>query len=215
MRKRRGQYRGTEQRRRAILDAALACFTETGYLDATMQDIRRRSGASNGSIYHHFKGKEQLAAAVYLQGIVDYQAGLKNELSRCAGARQGLAALVRYHLLWVRDHPDWARFLFRMRHADFMVLAERQIADANRELAAVMEGFFQRHVAAGTLRHLPRELHMSIILGPCQELARHWLLENRRLALDRAADELGEAAWQSLRARPRRPTEDRHGPAAS
>ena len=215
MRKRRAQYRGTEQRRRAILKAALACFTEMGYLDATMQDIRRRSGASNGSIYHHFKGKEQLAAAVYLQGIVDYQAGLKSELNRCPGARQGLAALVRYHLLWVRDRPDWARFLFRMRHADFMVLAERPIADANRELAAVMEGFFQRHVVAGTFRHLPRELYMSIILGPCQELARHWLLENRPLALDLAADELGEAAWQSLRARPCRPTEDHHGPAAS
>jgi AcrR family transcriptional regulator len=213
MRKHRGQYGGTEQRRRAILDATLACFTEVGYLDTTMEDIRRRSGASNGSIYHHFKGKEQLAAALYLQGIVDYQGGLKNELNRCTGAREGLAALVRYHLFWVRDHSDWARFLFRMRHADFMALAERPIADANRELVAVMKGFFQRHVAAGTLRHLPPELYMSIVLGPCQELARHWLLEKRNVDLDRAAEELGEAAWQSLRARRRRRTESHHGPA--
>jgi AcrR family transcriptional regulator len=209
MRKHRGQYRGTEQRRRAILDAALACFTEVGYLDTTMEDIRRRSGASNGSIYHHFKGKEQLAAALYLEGIVDYQAGLKSELVRRAGARQGVAALVRYHLSWVRDHPDWARFLFRMRHADFMALAEQPIADANRELVTALTGFFRRHVAARRLRHLPPELYLSIVIGPCQELARYWL-EKRHVDLDRAAEELGEAAWQSLRAR-RRGMEDHHG----
>lgn len=210
MRKRRGPYRGTEQRRRAILDAALACFTDVGYLDTTMQDIRRRSGASNGSIYHHFQGKEQLAAALYLQGILDYQSGLKDELARHAGARQGVAALVRYHLYWVRDHPDWARFLLRMRHADFMALAEQAIAEANRELMAAMACFFRRHVAAGRLRYLLPELYLSIIVGPCQELARLWLLEKRHVDLDRLAEELGEAAWLSLRGRRRR-KEGHHG----
>ena len=200
MTKQRGQYRGTEQRRREIIDAALACFTQTGYVSATMADIRQRSGASNGSVYHHFKSKEQLAAQVYLTGIVEYQAGLTRELARCREPREGIHALVRYHLHWVRDHADWARFLVRMRHADFMTSAESSIGVANARFTAELGSFFRRHVTEGTLRRLPAELYIALILGPCQEIARHWLLAGRAVDLELTVRELGESAWKAVRA---------------
>ena len=34
-----------------------------------------RARASIGSIYHHFRSKEQLAAALYVEGLRDYQEG--------------------------------------------------------------------------------------------------------------------------------------------
>jgi len=40
-----------------------------------MADIRVRARASIGSIYHHFRSKEQLAAALYVEGLRDYQEG--------------------------------------------------------------------------------------------------------------------------------------------
>src|SRR2546421_8536565 len=58
----------TAERRRAILEAALQCFLDRGYEATTIDDVRLASGASIGSIYHHFKGKEELAAALYLDG---------------------------------------------------------------------------------------------------------------------------------------------------
>ena len=64
----------TAERKHRIRAAALACFTELGYEHATMEDIRTRAGASTGSIYHHFKSKEQLAADLYLAGLQDAQA---------------------------------------------------------------------------------------------------------------------------------------------
>lgn len=199
MRKRRGPYQGTGTRRRAILDAALACFSEVGFLETTMDDIRRRSGASHGSIYHHFGGKEQLAAAVYVQGIRDYQAGLSEELARHPGAREGIDAIVGYHLRWVRDHADQARYLARMRHAELMSAAEAEIAECNQELIAELGSFFQRHVRSGTLRRLPRELYVALLLGPAQELARHWLLVGKDVDLELAISELSDAAWRALR----------------
>lgn len=200
MRKARGQYLGTEQRRSEIIASALACFTEAGFFATTMEDIRRRAGVSNGSVYHHFKSKEQLAAAVYLTGVAEYQAGLMERLGACREAHEGIRAIVGYHLHWVRDHTDWARYLLRMRHADFMTGSENSIGEANAEFVGALGAFFRRHVMAGTLRHLPAELYLALILGPCQELARHWLLAGRSVDLDRAVDELGEAAWRAVSA---------------
>ncbi len=46
-----------DERRRSILEAALDCFLEKGYIATTINDIREASGATTGSIYHFFDGK--------------------------------------------------------------------------------------------------------------------------------------------------------------
>lgn len=200
MRKRQVQYPGTPRRRRQIIEAALACFNEAGFADTTMEDIRKRSKASNGSIYHHFKGKDQLAAAVYLEGIVDFQKGLINELKKHPEAREGVYAIVRYHLRWVSEHAEWARYLFQMRHAGFMADSEESINLENKNFAKEISAFFSRHIRAGKLRNLPVEIIIPIILGPCQEYARFWINRNISTGLDTAAAEFAGAAWQALRA---------------
>ena len=69
----RARLKRSEGRRREIIKAALTCFTEHGFEKTGMALIREHSGASTGSIYHHFQSKEQLGAAVYLESILDWQ----------------------------------------------------------------------------------------------------------------------------------------------
>ena len=71
-RKAYARHRRSEKRQGKIIRAAQACFAEFGFANTTMEDIRRRSGASNGSIYHHFSSKEGLAAAI---ADLRYQSG--------------------------------------------------------------------------------------------------------------------------------------------
>jgi AcrR family transcriptional regulator len=201
MRKKREQYAGTASKRQQIIMAALECFSESSFVDTTMEDIRIRSGASNGSIYHHFKSKDQLAAAVYLEGIIDYQKGLAEELEKQSGAREGVHAIVRYHLGWVDKNRVWAKYLFSMRHADFMKLTEDSILQYNRDFGAELSSWFGAHIDKGNIRNLPRELYISLILGPCQEYARFWLTRNPQPDLEPIINEIAEAAWQGLRVR--------------
>jgi len=185
-------------RRRQILQAALACFAEHGFSQTTMEAIQRRSGASNGTVYHFFKSKEQLAAAVYLAGIVDYQSCLLGELEQCEEARDGVLAVARSHLRWVHEHFDWARFLFQARHAQFMAASEASIAEQNRTFAARMSRWFSRHIEKGILRPLAQDVYISLLLGPCQEFTRLWVSGWARTPLAVASEAFGEAAWQGL-----------------
>lgn len=52
----------TQQR---ILDGAIYVFREHGFTAATMSDVVAASGASIGSIYHHFGGKSELFLAIH------------------------------------------------------------------------------------------------------------------------------------------------------
>ncbi|MBW2372794.1 MAG: helix-turn-helix transcriptional regulator, partial [Deltaproteobacteria bacterium] len=53
-----------EARRAQILEAALRCFSEKGYHEATMDDLAREAGLSKGSLYWHFKSKAQVFAGL-------------------------------------------------------------------------------------------------------------------------------------------------------
>ena len=49
-----------EQTRQALLDAALAAFSNKGYQATRLQEIAEMAGATRGAIYHHFENKADL-----------------------------------------------------------------------------------------------------------------------------------------------------------
>lgn len=57
----------SEEKRRAILDAAEALFLEAGFAAANMDEIARGAGVSKQTIYAHFGTKDDLFAAVVAQ----------------------------------------------------------------------------------------------------------------------------------------------------
>lgn len=190
--------KGTPSRKKLIIETALSCFTEFGLDRTTMEDIRKRSAASTGSIYHHFKSKEQLAAEVYLEGIRRYQEGFLLAIEDKADAREGIYAVVRNHLTWVEDYPDWARFLLGQRRAEFMTETEGEFARINADFFGRVLLWFGTHIRAGTFRRLPADLYVTFLLGPCQEYTRMYLSGHARAKPAEIADELAEAVWRAI-----------------
>ncbi len=193
------RHAATEKKQRQIIQAALACFTENGYSETRIVDICNRCNANTGSIYHHFKSKELLAAQVYLEGIRDYQTGFLDILQKQKKAREGIFALITYHLKWVEKNPGWARFLIQKRHAEFMGATADGFNSLNKVFMKGCATWFGKHIESGILRPLPKEIFISILLGPCQEYSR--LLVSgviAKPAVHKAAQELGLAAWRAL-----------------
>jgi AcrR family transcriptional regulator len=187
-------------RRQAILDAALQSFNEKGVAATTVDDVRRMSGASVGSLYHHFGGKEELAEELYVEILRDYQRGFLAVLRRARDPERGIKGLVRHHLRWVRANPERARYLLRGRPAESDALRE-----VNRELFRATAAWLEPYVEAGRVRRLPLDLTYAIMAGPAQEFSRNWL-DGRMRSSGRAAERaLADAAWRALAGEVRRP----------
>ena len=67
---RQNQQLRAESRRR-LLDAARTTFTRLGFERATVRDIAREAGVAQGLLYHHFRDKDDLLRAVFLEGTRD------------------------------------------------------------------------------------------------------------------------------------------------
>jgi AcrR family transcriptional regulator len=72
-----------EERREQILDAALRVFSEKGYAGASIRDIAREVGVTEGLLYHYFESKDQLMQACWQER--SWHAHLERILARAEG----------------------------------------------------------------------------------------------------------------------------------
>ena len=175
-------------RRDAILTAALAAFDDRGVLGATLEDIRTGSGASIGSIYHHFGDKLGIAEELHARLLADYQRGFVEALDG-AGPEQGVRAVVEHHLTWAEHHPAEMRYLLGGPPAGQAVRA------LNREFFAAVRGWLRSHPE---LRDLDLATGHAVWLGPATEYCRHWLAGRAPAPGRRRRALFSDIAWRSL-----------------
>src|SRR5260370_22499409 len=170
----------TETRRQAILKAALKSFSTKGFTETTMEDIKKLSGASTGSIYHHFENKEMLAQALYLEGRSDLNASL---LASITGKppREGIKDLIYAYIDWFEQHPDLGQFAMQAGSTEYLG-SYVKVLRKNILLALPSENFPQQfmdwlvpYIEDGTIARFPLKLYMPLTIGPGREYVRHWL----------------------------------------
>lgn len=184
-------------RKSAILASALAVFSEKGIAATTIEDIRARSQASVGSIYHHFGTKEGIAAALFGQGLDDYWLQLLAAAENQPTAERTIHGLIEAHIRWITARPDMARFLFSRRQAvgpAYDSAIRVRTAGHFKAVFALLKPWFKQ----GVLRRLPVELYVPLLMGPAQEYSRQWLAGRAELDPQIVIEELSRAAWLGL-----------------
>ena len=159
--------------------AGLAVFDRDGFEGATVAAIRTRARASNGSFFHFFGSKKELAGTLFLQTLEHYHAAVLAavgpSVDQAPGARDGLGRLIREHLDWVVSNRREARFLFEISRNDWT----DEIRDAQRarnsRLAEGIERWRAPLISRGELLPMTPVLFYSQIIGPAQIFCRAWL----------------------------------------
>lgn len=193
----------TESRRQAILDAALACFTSKGFTETTMEDIRKQSGASTGSIYHHFANKEMLARALYLEGRNSLNAALSAPLTATT-LHEGIEGLVHTYLDWFEQHPDLGQYILQAGDSEYLsayVKVLRQKTKTTLPTERISEQVLQwlaPYISNGSAVRLPPSLYFPLILGPSREFVRIWLRTREPTEIHEARAPLANAAWRVI-----------------
>ena len=87
-----------EQTKAAIIDAALALFTERGFDATTMRAIAESAGVSLGNAYYYFRSKDELVQGFYDRTAVEHGERLPAVLDGVVVAAVGVS-------LWRHQHP--------------------------------------------------------------------------------------------------------------
>lgn len=158
-----------------LLDAALAVFERDGFEGATVAAIRQRAGTSNGSFFHFFNSKRELAGTLFLEVLRRYHIAMLDVIDPPPGAEEGIARLIHTHLEWVVENRREANFLFEISRSEWA----KDVRDArkarNATVAEGVEAWRAPLVASGELLPMQASLFFSQIIGPAQFVCRAWL----------------------------------------
>jgi AcrR family transcriptional regulator len=190
----------TPARRAAILEAALACFNARGIEATTIEDIRRESACSTGTLYHHFKSKEGIACGLFMDGIKALNADLLRKLKRCRSAEAGVKTVVTQYCDWVTQRRALAWFLLHSREIVFAPEAKSDLDVLHRSHIREVFAWFGPYVANGQMKGLPIHTYVPLISAPIQDYTRHWLAGRVDDAPAKVKNVFAEAAWNAVKA---------------
>ncbi len=200
--------------RRRILDAALACFVDDGYEQTTIARIRQRSGTSNGALFHHFPSKEAIAGALYVAAITSFQQGLWELLGREPHSlRDAVRGTIAHQLRWTEEHADLAQFVYLRGHLGRESPAGAEVEALDRELAEEFLRWVAPLAGRGEIRPTSMLVISAIVSGPAHAIARRWLAGQLASPLAAFVDELADAACAGLRGTEVRARPERRVPA--
>lgn len=131
-----------ERTRVQLVQAAIKVFGARGYVEATIQEIAAVAGMATGTVYNHFKTKDEVASAVALlladtlcRRITDSQQSIQEGAQR-------MAIGVRRYIWLAEESPQWALMMLEIAAAAPQLLAEvRDYALADLRLGVRQKAF--------------------------------------------------------------------------
>ena len=93
-----GQLTDPDSARGKLLQTAAHLFRNKGYERTTVRDLASAVGIQSGSIFHHFKSKDDILRAVMEETIHYNTALMRVELAAASSVRERVLALIRCEL---------------------------------------------------------------------------------------------------------------------
>ncbi len=177
-----------QDRRDAILRAAIRVFARRGFFNAQVADVARVAGVAAGTVYLYFRGKDDLLASIFdrtmREAIEQGQAALSGLDDPVARLRQ----IARLHLDRMGRDRELA-VVFQVELRQSVKFMERFSSTLLQDYLRMIHDTIAAGQAQGTFRgDLSATVAAKIFFGALDEMATNWILSRRKYSLVSEAD---------------------------
>lgn len=183
-----------------ILAAALKLFVEQGYFNTNIPDLSRESKCSVGSIYHNFKNKEEVATALYKEGIKAFRSVLLTSIKNVTDPVELIRVIVKSFLQFSEVNRQLSKYLWLCRHNEFMTgMIQHPTTVGLDPLGRHLTKVIKQGIRTGVLADLQANIIWSVLFGIPAGYVRDWLDGYNGKAPSIIATELAELCVKSLK----------------
>lgn len=131
--------------KRAIFDAAIKEFSNNGYSGATMDSIAENAGVAKGTLYYHFKSKEDIFKYIISEGMDLITDEVKDAAAREENVILRLRAICRVQLGLVHKNRDFFKVVMsqlwgqEIRHLELRMVLREYIETIEKYLIDAMD----------------------------------------------------------------------------
>jgi AcrR family transcriptional regulator len=166
-----------EERRKQILEAALAVFTQKGFHATNVSDVAARAGVSQGTIYWYFESKEELFTAAIMSFFEDFGQQLQAGLELRKMASDKLRALAQSMEDFVKEAEGLLMlFLGYWAASPNREEAGRVWVDLLLDYKDVLVRIIEEGIESGEFRPVDAEALVWMVMGAYDGLAAYDML---------------------------------------
>ena len=159
-----------------IMAAALKLFVEQGYFNTNIPDLSRESQCSVGSIYHTFKNKEEVATALYQEGIKAFRSALLKSVQNIADPKENIRAVVKAFMQFSEVNRQLSKYLWLCRHNEFMSgMIQHPTKVGLDPLGRHLTKVIKSGIKSGVFADLKANIIWTILFGIPAAYVRDWL----------------------------------------
>ncbi|MDJ0979797.1 MAG: TetR/AcrR family transcriptional regulator [Erythrobacter sp.] len=166
----------SEATRDKVLQAAESLVIEHGHEAMAMQELVKRSGVSNGSIFHHFGSKDGVLRVIFARERRRYlghvaQCILGHDGDPCDAMGEGARGAVEFQ---ARDPHRHFRLVEQFSNSQWLMIEEGGWNDLAAEIERPVMEWAVPHLASGRLPMLQPHTIQSMMLGPAELVCSQW-----------------------------------------
>jgi AcrR family transcriptional regulator len=189
-----------EERRTAILDSALAVFSERGYHSASIDDIAGEAGVSKALIYEHFASKQELHGDLIARNARELTQRVAGALSsvEVESTSERLATGLEAFFAFVEERRDAWRMLVRdAADPESSAVLDRMVEQVTAEVTVLIS----QDPGARELARMGQErslrLLAEMLVGGAQSMA-NWWTEHPEASRAQLVEIAMDFAWLGL-----------------
>lgn len=174
-------------KKQSIQEAVIRLMCREGLKSVTMERVAQEVGIAKGTVYLHYRDKQQLLDAVKESSLEPLSAKIDDILSTPMSAERKLRAYSLHYLTYFHEQRDLFRILLYEREV-MRVQGSRYQADRYKRLVDGVARVLREGIADGTIRDVPAQ-HLAAMF-----VEANIAMVNQRLLTDRPAAVEDDAA---------------------
>lgn len=191
----------TSETRDRILEAAVRVFSREGFDRASVKSIAEEAEVAVGSIYNHFRNKDDLLISIFEDEFHDRMALLDRLRASRIPVRDQVQQLLQDHFARAREHRELAELLLYERFHHGSALRER-IVPLQRSVIERIADILKMGIEEGWVRPCHPRVVAQALFDLVQTMTACWVLGDPGEAEDMfaaAPKELADLMWEGLR----------------
>jgi AcrR family transcriptional regulator len=163
-----------QDRRRALLDAAVRVFARKGYHTCRVGDIAEEAGVAHGLLYHYFRSKEEVLETIFRESWTALLDAIRVVEDSGDPPREQLRKTVAIVLRTWKNDPDLVRVL--VREITRSAHLQRELDELGHAFEA-LERIVRRGQDAGDFAtEIDPRLASYVVYGALEEILTGWVL---------------------------------------
>jgi AcrR family transcriptional regulator len=155
-----------------IIDAAAELFARRHYHEVRMDDIAAQAGVAKGTLYLHFKTKEDLYQALVIDGMERLFEEVRQKVGRPGPAEERLLVFVREVVRFFDRHPYVMDLIQRMEASGAGVEQVPALQEKRVAFLGLLMDVLREFNASGRFAEVDPELAARALVGMTRELLR-------------------------------------------